>query len=467
MDHSSVLIDASADFPRLDQVVHIAYFVPVNWGGQDKVSRSVVDFQHHREPQTEQWIRLAETLLHKVPCDVIVRVLSSRESTADGKAPLDLLCTRLARRLGVPYAPERLWKTRRTLAVKNAGSLSARRKAILGAYEFSGHGLPPNARVLVVDDIITTGATALTVSSAIRKEIPGAAVRLFTLVRTNPHLVRLHLEEVTLEQAEEPVPMLEMNPHIDERYFSRSVAPEIVLPRERKFTPAAPPTLPHPPARPVPAEPPKAEPEVAEPVASETEHDLEIPPEFGLDGPMPVATDGATAPHVPAGILTEASVPARAAVPGERKPPSARRLISTLANPLAIGMGVALVVFVGVFLANQFLATDVQVARIPPPEQYTPVQPQEEPAKPPPAPKKRPQLPRGTVNVPSVRLRSEPSLEALVLPTEIRMSDRVTILRRNAAAAGPDWIEVRTSAGISGWVFSGVVTPDSTARPSP
>lgn len=467
MDQRSLLIDASAEYPRLDQVVHIAYFVPVNWGGQDKVSRSVVEFQHHREPQTEQWIRLAETLLHNVPCDVIVRVLSSRESTAGGKAPLDLLCTRLAQRLDVPYAPERLWKTRRTLAVKNAGGLNARRKAILGAYEFSGQGLPPNARVLIVDDIITTGATAHTVAAAIRKEIPGAAVRLFTLARTNPHLVRLHLEEVAVEQLEEPVPILEMNPHIDERYFSRSVAPEILQPKERKLPPAAPATLPQPPARPVSSEFPAATPEVVEPVAPETEPLLEIPPEFGLDGAMPVAVEGATAPQVSAGMNTSASVSDRTAVPGGRTLPSARRLISALANPLAIGMGVAFLVFVGMFIANQFLATDVQVAQIPPPEQYTPVQPRQKPAEPPPAPKKRAQLPRGTVNVPSIRLRSGPSLEALVLPTEIRMGDRVTILRRSAADAGPDWIEVRTAAGVSGWVFSGVVTPDSTARPTP
>jgi hypothetical protein len=464
MNHSSVLIDASSDYPRLDQVLHIAYFVPVNWGGQDKVSRSVVDFQHGRQPQADQWVRLAEMLLQPAPCDLIVRALSSKESSAGGEAPLDVLCARLAQKLNAPYAPERLWKTRRTLAVKNAGGLSARRKALLGAYEFNGHDLPPNTRVLVVDDLITTGATAQTIASTIRKELPDAEVRLFALARTNPHLVRLHLEDSAFEMAEEAPPVVEMNPHIDERYFSRSVAPEIVMPRERKLPPASPAALPQPPVRPAAAGPPAAEPVLPGTVIEGPPPLVEIPPEFGLDAPPRtaattpvggVAGKGRSFPRLDFSRLL-ARVPVA----------SIRRAAIALRSPMVIGLGVGALIFVGVFLANQFLSTEVEVSRIPPPEKFTPPQPKEEPPPPPQeAPKKRPPIPRGTINVPSIRLRSEPSLDAEVLTAEVRMGDRVQILKKVPAEAGPDWLQIRTAQGISGWLFTSVVTPDSLQSP--
>jgi ComF family protein len=70
----------------------------------------------------------------------------------------DLLARRLARALGVPLADHLL---RRSKATRTQASLSprARRQNVRGAFRACPHRDLPGARVLLVDDVLTTGAT--------------------------------------------------------------------------------------------------------------------------------------------------------------------------------------------------------------------------------------------------------------------------------------------------------------------
>jgi hypothetical protein len=439
------VIDASEDFDDLVQVLHVANFIPVNWGAQDRVSRSIVDFQYNREPQTQQWIRLAESALPAIPCDVIVRALSSKESTSNGKYPLDLLCQHLSRRLNVPFAPERLWKFRRTGAVKNAGGKAARLKMLFNAYEFYGSSLPPHARVLIVDDLITTGATASSIAAAIRKELPDAEVRLFALARTDPHLVQAHLERFTSAPVEEPAVPIEANPHLDEKYFFRSASPSLAQPpvRPRKTPPITPPVLPRPPA-----------PRVELP----TSPAVIIPADkiFGEEE-LPVTDSG---PVPPPRVEPASVLPARpravAQVP--QAPAGTKRFL----NPVFIGIGAAVIVFIGFFLMNQLSVKEPGRQELPPPETTVPpvveTKPQPSPIV---APPKKDRRPRGLINVPSIGLRAGPTIDTTILQVDVKEGEEVVILQTVSAAAGPDWLQIRTKGGAVGWVFTGVVTPDT------
>jgi hypothetical protein len=87
----------------------------------------------------------------------------------------------------------------------------------------------------------------------------------------------------------------------------------------------------------------------------------------------------------------------------------------------------------------------------------------EAPVTPPPTIEKSDALarsPRGQtciVIVPSAGLRSGPSLNAKALKAVVKQNERVTVLKRHASNSGPDWVQIETSAGRTGWVWASVV----------
>lgn len=65
--------------------------------------------------------------------------------------------------------------------------------------------------------------------------------------------------------------------------------------------------------------------------------------------------------------------------------------------------------------------------------------------------------PTGVISVPSAALRAGPSLEAKPLKAVVKHRERVRILKRVAASSGPDWLQVQTASGRTGWVWASVV----------
>lgn len=116
------------------------------------------------------------------------------------------------------------------------------------------------------------------------------------------------------------------------------------------------------------------------------------------------------------------------APPGEARPPSAEHLSATLQT----------------VRDNKPVGTEEPVA--PPPK-----------IREAPAAKPVPRGPSGVVAVPSAGLRSAPSLDAHMTKTVVKERDRVTILQRRASSSGPDWIQVATASGRTGWVWASVV----------
>ena len=70
----------------------------------------------------------------------------------------------------------------------------------------------------------------------------------------------------------------------------------------------------------------------------------------------------------------------------------------------------------------------------------------------------RPKWPQGVVTVPGVGLRAKASVDAkLVRHASLKQGERVSILKRKRASAGPPWLKVQTRSGKTGWVFASVV----------
>jgi hypothetical protein len=428
MERSSVADTASPEYPEVAQAFHIANFVPANWGAQDPISRTLVGFQHGREPETTQWIRLILQGTAGLPsAGVIVRALAAGETVPASGTPLDRLGRELAARLGSAYEPHRLSKSRPTRPVKNAGVREARDRILKDVYRFDGEGVAHAAAILIIDDCVTTGATFGAIASAIRREVPSARIRYLALGRTDPWLVRLHLGEEYTASAEAYRESLVGNAHLDERYFTGN-SPTAERRRPRAGL--------------MPRRARQADLTLAPPsggqlrvFGEEETGEVGSPPrdpgeERGSPGNLPPAA--APAPRPGAGV------PARA---------------------ILTGAGVVLLLVIAFLLTRP----------LPAPEERRSVPPAPEPSGfvPPPAqpagqerPRPRADLrPRGTINVPSLGLRSEPSITAPSIDSVLVMEgERVILLRTTRGEVGPEWVLIETARGVRGWVIAPAVT---------
>jgi hypothetical protein len=425
MDRTSSLIENSPQYPEVARAFHIANFVPVNWGAQDPVSRALVDFQFHCEPQTTQWIRLALVGADGLgPVDLIIRALTSRELAGDGSTSLDRLGNELAQRIGSVYSPGRLTKTHHTAPVKNAGIREARDRILCGAYVFDGSGLEDTARILVLDDLVTTGATFGAITAAIHASLPGADVRYFALGRTDPWLVRQHLGKDFAGDPNTYQDSLLGNAHLDPRYFFGTA----VMAARRTKTPPARSSAPA--SRPfrqaVRTEVPASLPQPAKPVAKEVEV-----------SPRPV-------PRAPA-------------LPPARPFRARRREIPW--RTIIIGAVAVGVVFVTFMLTQSTKREPLRTVSLPPPAGGA-YDAGRAASPPPETVRARPDTrPRGLINVPIVGLRAEPSITSgPVQDAIVRGGDRVIIVKTFRPEVGPDWVYVETANRKRGWVIAPVVT---------
>jgi hypothetical protein len=70
----------------------------------------------------------------------------------------------------------------------------------------------------------------------------------------------------------------------------------------------------------------------------------------------------------------------------------------------------------------------------------------------------KPRWPQGVVTVPGVGLRTKASVDArMVKNTSLKQGERVSILKRQPASAGPPWLKIQTRSGKTGWVFASVI----------
>lgn len=88
----------------------------------------------------------------------------------------------LSRVLQIPWQAQRLRRVRHTPPQAHSDR-EHRLRALRAAYAWSGPMLPAGTRVAIVDDVVTTGATAEAMVAALR-QMPGVTVEVWALART-------------------------------------------------------------------------------------------------------------------------------------------------------------------------------------------------------------------------------------------------------------------------------------------
>jgi predicted amidophosphoribosyltransferase len=194
----------------ISETAYIGHYHPVRSGHQERVSASLRRFIEGTEPHLSRWIELAAPrVVAELSFDLIVRALRHDEIAAGGSAPLDNLCDAIAVASGKPYVPHRLKKGRATKPLEDLVGKAARAAEMDGVLHFDGSSIRDDARILVVDSLLWTGATLEAVARAIHESLPRAAVVAFVLTRAdstsnNGHLNADYFEGTSTDPAGAP-----------------------------------------------------------------------------------------------------------------------------------------------------------------------------------------------------------------------------------------------------------------------
>jgi ComF family protein len=161
----------------------------------DHATRAVVLLKYHRVAPLADWFaaRLADVVReHKIAGDAVVPVpLHPTRQRERGYNQAELIARPLAKRLGLPLLPALLVRTK-PRPQKHRLTRKERWTSVRGAYGAREGTRVDKQRVILVDDVFTTGATLDACSRALRKA--GAAEVIgVTVARVVPRGELLHL----------------------------------------------------------------------------------------------------------------------------------------------------------------------------------------------------------------------------------------------------------------------------------
>ncbi len=148
-------------------------------------SSSIISFKAGRETVVDRFCKESIVLLrsHGIRYDYIVRALGAREIRADYGRPLDYIGMALELEGFGRYRPEIIRKERIVTSVRRLAH-HQRHLHVRDAYraELLDESMAA-PRVLVIDDVVASGATTAAISVAIRESVPAATIDVFTLAK--------------------------------------------------------------------------------------------------------------------------------------------------------------------------------------------------------------------------------------------------------------------------------------------
>ena len=167
---------------------YLCNYLPLS-AGKDTLSYSLLKFKRGLQPDLDGWISCSLEMLapHIPPGRTILRALHHDETTSREEAPtsLDKLGKALAHHLRGHYHPRMLRKSRTTPAIKQL-SREQRTAELEGLYSIDPSRSPSSQpSFLIIDDILTTGATMKMIIDALRHTYPHAGLEVFTLARAD------------------------------------------------------------------------------------------------------------------------------------------------------------------------------------------------------------------------------------------------------------------------------------------
>jgi ComF family protein len=160
---------------------------------QGQLVRAIVKLKFERVEPLAVWFarRLAALMSQEhLAADVVVPVALHRQRERErGYNQADLIARPLARQLGLPYRSVLLMRTK-PRPDKHILSLSERWESVRGAFATRPGSQVDNLRVLLVDDVMTTGATLDACAKALRKAGAKSVIGL-TVARAIQHPVKV------------------------------------------------------------------------------------------------------------------------------------------------------------------------------------------------------------------------------------------------------------------------------------
>jgi len=166
---------------------HLAYyFSRGSFNDQDR--KRLLAFKNGEELAQRYFIlNTLDALRKQEPPEelIILRALGSSElSTEDNISPLDRLGDSIAMVYGCSYYPKIVTKSRVTSPLKTLNLLE-RKKELAGVYQVDSYFFNFNMHpVMVIDDIVTTGATTGSIIRAIMASCPHARITVLSLAWT-------------------------------------------------------------------------------------------------------------------------------------------------------------------------------------------------------------------------------------------------------------------------------------------
>ena len=181
----TLLFENTNHIPGIEKSYFLAHYKPRSQGGNDKLSSYLLSFKDGNKEAVGHWVEYAakEFETSNLSFDVIIRALGSNEVVYTPGHPLDDLGKKLAGMTQALYLPEIIQKTHANQALKYLPA-SARHEALRGIFKFDSSKVSENANILIIDDVITTGATIKEMCRTIKVARPDIVIHFFTLTKT-------------------------------------------------------------------------------------------------------------------------------------------------------------------------------------------------------------------------------------------------------------------------------------------
>lgn len=176
LNHNSLLIQEGIYY-------YLGYY-------QDPIKNRLLDFKSNKTRAIAEWNALLNEYVQNLPeIDVVVRALGHTElESKEEQIPLDVIAESIAKRTASNYIPKLLRKralTRKSTTLGQSERLHEIDKKYFIDSGLSTRYLGDSQSVLVVDDVMTTGATTREIIRAIHEVSPGSKCYILTLVRTS------------------------------------------------------------------------------------------------------------------------------------------------------------------------------------------------------------------------------------------------------------------------------------------
>jgi predicted amidophosphoribosyltransferase len=192
------------------KLYHLCYYFS-RAEGYDADRQMVLDFKNEDEEAIRHFILEALAFFGHGHVDedlIILRPMRSKETKYDhlNESPLDRLGDSIATVFHVTYYPSLLTKSRPTKQVKTL-SPSMRKAELQGVYQIEKNYFDYNTRpVLIIDDVVTTGATVCAIIGTILKDFPKTKINVFSLAWTPTPDQQLYIQQqqINISSLNEP-----------------------------------------------------------------------------------------------------------------------------------------------------------------------------------------------------------------------------------------------------------------------